>query len=369
MVNQQRVLFYPTLPGVLASIAPLLLLHPAVEGSSVPGILIGLGIPALVFFSLLYLLITFPFIRRWSKKIDHNLLSLPGVCNAGENITVEADPKRPVFLPGTRLFLHWRFSFGPFKEKLFIPLPPRGKGRGQLKFSRRGHWLGRPYFHAADPFGFFVFRCAIDVQRNITVPPKPVALTRGFPAGKKSTVSAAAPRLKDDAEERLERRQYNPGDDTRRLDWKHYARTGEFMIRIGEDAIQTRGKTWLQVAASRSRFVKKRYGQLDSSLSMTMALVHLLTEAGEVLTRFPGEEKWINTNHKNWLECISRVEPGSLHTRNTPSAGESLFIVSSSKDMEGYQFYTQARQAGCQSVFITSDSNSVRRPWWWFFEE
>lgn len=255
---------------------------------------------------------------------------------------------------------------------MFIPLPARGKGVGRLSFSHRGHWLGRPSFFMTDPLGFFAFQCPINLHRYVTVPPEPAALTGGFPIGRFSTESAAAPRLKEEAEERLERRQYTPGDDPRRLDWKHYARTGEFMIRVGEDEISTRGRIWLQVASSPGHFSKRQYGNLDSSLKLVRGMVQTLAEAGqEVLTRFPGEERWVSADRDDWLERISRVEPASIGALGSPGAGETLCVVSHSEDPEGWSFHHHALSKGCQAVFFASDSllSHPRRPGWWFFDE
>ncbi len=372
MIKRCRIAFYPTIAGILTGAFPLLLLHPRLEGSGVPAVILGMGLPVLVLLALVFLVFRLPALFMMAKKTDQMPLPpLPGACRVGKPLVLEADPHRPCFLPGVRLFLCWRFEFGPFKEESFILLPARGKGTGRFRFTRRGCWKARPSFYVTDPFGFFVFRIPIGIVRHIVVPPEPTGFEGGLPSGRLSTDSETALRLSEDAEEWLERRQYIPGDDSRRIDWRHYARTRELIIRVGEDEIPTRGRLWLQVIGSSRHWKRQDFKRLDRSLGLVMTLVKILTEAGqEVFVRLPGEVHWGSVGRDDWQKRVSQTVPDGILPAGVPAPGDTLCIVSESTDSMGQDYLSHAVDMGCHAVLMASDDHTPRRrsPGWWFFD-
>ncbi|OQX28629.1 MAG: hypothetical protein B0D92_07935 [Spirochaeta sp. LUC14_002_19_P3] len=347
-------ILYPSLPGLLSLSLPLILFHPGLNSSRIPAIIIGMGLPALALFSLALLLLALPALLRSAGTLPHQL-TLPAAGRIGEELTLESDPPRPAFLPGVRLFLCWSFRFGPFRQRAYIPLPPTGKGVLKMTLSRRGIWEGQPYYLASDPFGLFAIRFPLPISRRIIIPPEATDFSARLPQGKSAQAAHTAPRINEHAEEHLERRPYIPGDDPRRLDWKHYARLGELLVRVGEDALPNRGRIWLLAVCSldtiHKYFPRRQYRQLDSTLSLTRAAAQTLNDT-EVLCLLPGESTWQNTSTENWLARLSATHPAPAAPLSGPGPGDSLVIIAPPSDTGGAYLASEARALGCQVTYL-----------------
>ena len=189
--------------------------------------------------------------------------------------------------------------------------------------------------------------------------------------GRLSRDSETSLRLSEDAEEWLERRQYIPGDDPRRIDWRHYARTRELIIRVGEDEIPTRGRLWLQVIGSSRHWKRQDFKRLDRSLGLVMTLVNILTEAGQdVFVRLPGEVHWGSADCDDWQKRISQTTPDSGLPTGFPAPGDTLCILSESTDSMGQEYRKHSINMGCHVVMLAPDGHVPQRrsPGWWFFD-
>ena len=350
MAERSRLRFSPTPTGVAVFLLPLALLYRGVPQTGTAALIVGIGLPSLVLISLLFLLAGAFSLVRMAGKAETCIMALPGNCEIGRPVLLKIDPARSRFLPGVRLSVYWILKFGPFRHHTAAPLPPAGAGSAKLVFLRRGEWLGRSFIRACDPFGFFRFDCPCGTSRSVSVPPIFKTIDGADIPGRPIAESATAPRLREDAEERLERRSYIPGDDPRRLDWKLYARTGDMLVRVGEEGIPFRGRLWLRVVSSSSSGFgeKKRVRHLDFALEAAAALVRRLEDEGqEVGIMLPGEEQWTGTE-AGWDERLARSLPSGSGLRKSPAPGERLWIIAHPEDGDGRVAAAEALSRGCR---------------------
>ncbi|MCK5735416.1 MAG: DUF58 domain-containing protein, partial [Spirochaetaceae bacterium] len=330
----------PTAAGIIFFFIPPVLLYKGFSRTDTALLTAGVGLPAIVLLSFIFLLFGIYSLVKTVRISENSTSILPESARINQSIILEANPRRSTFLPGMKLSVHWKLRFGPFKYQTAAPLPVRGTGRAKLLLSRRGEWTAYSFLRAVDPFGFFHFDYPLGVAVKLSVPPlfrfNNVSEVPGRPVAEAS----AAPRLKEDAEERLERRSYIPGDDPRRIDWKIYARSGEMLVRVGEDAVPNRGRVWIWVVSSGlSAFQKKKQiRRLDLSLESVWALVRQLEdESKEIRIILPGEKQWAGTE-TGWHRRLARSLPsGKSHFSewNYPSPGERLWVISHPGDSAG----------------------------------
>lgn len=350
MVERPRIRFRVTPAGAAFLLLPPLLLYRGISHTHAAGIVVGIGLPSMVVLSLLFLLAGARRIIKAAGTERNRVSALPECCQIGRRYMLETDPERPGFLPGIRLSYHWNLIFGPFRVQSSAVLPRTGPGTGSLTFTRRGEWLGLSSIQAGDPFGFFSLNCPCGLPRTVFVPPVSTTVEGSDYPGRPEAEIATAPRLKEDAEERLERRLYTPGDDPRRLDWKLYARTGDMLIRVGEEGIPFRGRIWLRVVSQEPvRFrTKRQIRHLDSVLETAAALVRRLEEQGQDLrVLLPGEESWSGTE-KDWNQRLAKSLPGGGELGATPAAGERLWIIAHPGNEAGKNAAIAGSNSGCR---------------------
>ena len=369
--RQRRTVVRPELPGAAALVLPpLFFLMPSFRHSA-PGFVLAAGLPALALLSLGFLVLRLPALMRASRRIGDIATAIPDFGRIGEPLETRTDPDVPTFLPGVRLQVIWVLRFGPFRRRIVAPLPVgRESGAAVFRFDRRGLWMGSVRLRAVDPFGFFAVDLPLAGRCGTAVPPYLFDPTPTPPPGRPSADAKTAPRLREDAEELYERRDYIPGDDPRRIDWKQYARTGDFLVRVGEDSLPHRGRTWILAVGSSTRFPRREgYDRLDLCLEAAAELVRGLTEnGGEVRLRFPGDGPWLDASRSDWEAALASAEPGPASAGDLPPRGESLLIVAHPSDSAAPVLAAAARDAGCgvSLVFPSGRAGPPAAPgrWW-----
>jgi len=105
-----------------------------------------------------------------------------------------------------------------------------------LSSLRRGDFTSSgPCFEIADAAGFFRFRLTAGAGGGLIVNPSP-----RFDASFPGIMGIGGENLsrtirKKRSDELTESRQYYPGDDVRRINWRTFAHTGQLFIRLGEE--------------------------------------------------------------------------------------------------------------------------------------
>ena len=303
--------------------------------SAAPSLTLVLGLTGLLLLSFLFLLVSLPAVKRHLVReggpanLPVGTGGLPSVMRPGETALLESDPLRPRFLPGVRLFSCRHLEFGPFRRILRVPLAVSGLSTGEISFPRRGLWSGRRYLELTDPFGLFAWHVPVGSGDEVVVPPLSGETGGDGESGRPADDTASAPRPKEDADELLERRDYRPGDDIRKLDWKQMARTGDLLVRIGDDTIPLRGRVWMDVILppeASGRTARRTVTRLDRLLESADALVRRLLENGqEVTVRLPGEPDWRHVD-ESWPRRLAAALP-AMPAAGMPPAGEQLWIL------------------------------------------
>jgi len=343
----------PTAAGLAFFLLPPLLLYRGFSQTGIPALIAGIGLPSLVILSLLFLLSGIHGVKIIARSPELRGSAVPETGIIGFPLLLKTDPRRGGFLPGNKLSVHWKMHFGPFRYHTAAPLPVKGTGSALLIPPRRGGWQGRSFLRSEDPFGFFHFDYQCGSEYRISVPPAVVQNDVSEIRGRPAADAAAAPRLKEDTEERLERRSYIPGDDPRRLDWKVFARTGEMFVRVGEEVVPDRGRVWLMVVSDDFRGFRKgiQVNRLDALLEAASALVRQLEKGNmDIRVLLPGEDRWAGTD-SGWEGRLSRCLPSrTFLSENTvfPPPGERIWIVAHPGSGGGRSVAGEAANRGCR---------------------
>ena len=351
----------PTAAGIVFFLLPPMLLYKGISRTATPALITGVGLPALVLLSLVFLIFGIYSVNKVARRAARSAGVLPDSAVIGFPQVLKVDPPGRGFLPGIRLSWHWDLRFGPFRYHTAAPLPVKAAGSALLVLPRRGEWAGRSFLRAGDPFGFFHFDYPLEEGECISVPPPVSAIDVSEIPGRPAASAAAAPRLKEDAEERLERRSYVPGDDPRRLDWNVYARTGEMLVRVGEEVVPDRGRLWLLVVSPVvRRFRKTQVYRLDVCLEASAALVRRMeAENQDVRALLPGEERWAGID-TDWGRRLARsLPPGIL---DFPSPGERLWVVGHPESPGVRAAASEAVNRGCRVTIAHPSTGFLTNP-------
>ena len=357
-IKRRGFRFRPTLIGIACFFIPLPFCVHALSGNEAVELIIAAGFPLVVVLSLLLLLVSVPFVLR-SRVINFQMPALPRRMLPGRQQTVPVNPRRLRFSPGIRFSVCWFMAFGDRRYFHEVLLPSDGPAEAKFNIPHRGEWRVQVRLRETDVFGFFHLDWPYPGFQTIMIPPShPDAQPDGIP-GRPSSDSAALSRLRDDAEEKLERRPYIPGDDPRRIDWKHYARMGGLLLRTGEEGIPFRGRVWLLVVGER---VPERDAQnrLDISLQAAAALARRLCRDNlNLKARLPGENQWTEVHlaendddERSWEIRLASALPSSAGGDICPAAGERLLVVSHPRDTAAVRLARRAAADGCRVSLV-----------------
>lgn len=140
-------------------------------------------------------------------------------------------------LPGCRLRVCIRFYWHErMIEGSSVYLPHRRHGLISLQADSRGEFSSPgAFFMVNDAAGLFRFRVFSRHEERLIVNPGPcdkIDIPRILTIGGEDESRTVRKKRSDDL---IETRQYYPGDDVRRINWKTFAHLGELFIRQGEE--------------------------------------------------------------------------------------------------------------------------------------
>lgn len=166
---------------------------------------------------------------------------------------------------------------------LFIPpLPPGGRRtlRYELHPSRRGrYWIGPGRLSAADPFGLASLVSRPLGRASILVYPRIEALggllQAALPASTGSPRPSGPTRRSD---EFFTMREYQPGDDLRKIHWRSTARVGRLMIRQEEQRALGRATVVLDDREGVHALSATGPDSFESAVESAASLVNLFLE-------------------------------------------------------------------------------------------
>ena len=178
-------------------------------------------------------------------------------------------------------------------------------GSIRLEGLRRGAYTNRgTLFLVNDAAGFFKFSCDAGTGGELAVKPSP-RISAGLPRNL-GTGGEHISRIirKKRSDELTETRQYYPGDDVRRINWRTYAHTGQLFIRLGEELPNPESRLLVIIDLSGAEDTALNPAQLDLYLDKIVneaaGLIERLNEAGVI------------------VDCI--VPPGKRTASDDPAA-------------------------------------------------
>jgi uncharacterized protein (DUF58 family) len=211
-------------------------------------------------------------------------------------------------------------------ERASYTLVPQARGR---------YLLGPLIVNASDPFALSRQRLEFDDRDELLVTPEIEDLgTAPDPASGPSFGASRARQLFRTGEEYYTMRQYQEGDDLRRIHWPSVARTGDLMIRQDESTRRASGLVFLDTRAA--ALGRTHTPAFERGVSAAASVGVLLARRGFVLrlgtTELPAaalsEERFLDA-----LTALSHTElrsvgPALAHLRAGASPETSLVFVS-----------------------------------------
>lgn len=185
-------------------------------------------------------------------------------------------------------------------------------------------------FIITDAAGFFRFRKFAGNRDELRIKPVPLLrdeLPRIMGSGG-DTVSRMIRRKRSD--ELTETRQYYPGDDVRRINWRAFAHTGGLFIRMGEELPNPESHLLVVADLSGSGMALLKPNQLDSYLD------YLVDSLSGIIERL--NEAGVN------VDCI--IPPG----RSAADAGNDAFVSLWWSDLEFPSAAVKKKHGGCLIV-------------------
>jgi uncharacterized protein (DUF58 family) len=210
---------------------------------------------------------------------------------AGERVPVLVTTPAVRLLPGFVLEHSVRLEFGAVRALSGSSIVEAGgRSSWHLTASERGDYRARAsHLVLRDALG--LTRSCITDERSVRllVLSPPIDLSPPLPArrGGDRAVEPSAQRVRSN--ELREVRPYVPGDDIRRLSWKHLAAHDELLIRVGEHVPPARGDVFCRID-DRVPPGSSREATGDALMAALRAVVREATAHGiRLLCRFPGE--------------------------------------------------------------------------------
>jgi uncharacterized protein (DUF58 family) len=314
------------LAGIAMWLAARLIGSPALE-------VIGLGLAALPFVAGAFV--------RWNRHRIAIRRRLSDVRVApGTRVTVQLTVENRALAPTSFLLIEDRLptALGRPARVVLSGIPGRGSQRATytvLPQTRGRYQLGPLTVDLTDPFSLTRLRLEFDDRDELLVTPEIEDLlgTPETPFGA-NVGSSRAKHLFRTGEEYYTMRQYQEGDDLRRIHWASVARTGELMIRQDESSRRSSGMVFLD---TRDGALGQTHGlAFERAVSVAATLGVLLSRGGFSLRLATAESAPAALSEERFLEALAGVShararsigPSLAHLRAGASADTTLVFVS-----------------------------------------
>jgi uncharacterized protein (DUF58 family) len=235
----------------------------------------------------------------------------------GTRVTVTIDVENRSVAPTAVLLLEDRLPASLGRPARLVVSGIRGRTTQRVSYSvvpkMRGRYpLGPLTVDVSDPFALNRQRIEFGGREELLVTPEIEDLTGASdPAFGANVGSSRARQLFRTGEEYYTMRQYQEGDDLRRIHWASVARTGQLMIRQDESSRRASGLVFLDNRSSslgRSRSVA-----FERSVSVAATLGMLLLRHGFLLRWANADAAPVSTSEERFLDALAGVD----HSRET----------------------------------------------------
>ncbi|MFP4113489.1 MAG: DUF58 domain-containing protein [Spirochaetales bacterium] len=192
------------------------------------------------------------------------------IAEVGDSVRVHASIPAVVLFPGFVLEHRIRLSWGTTRTLVADePVRPGGEARWEIECRERGDFRGGGSTLAMrDVLGLTASGVREDRDLRVLVVPAAPAESPDLPVRRGGERAAERSHHRVRSEELREVRPYVPGDDVRRLSWKHLAAYDELLVRIGEYVPPARGDVLCRI----DEYVPPRVAPLAAADALMAAL-------------------------------------------------------------------------------------------------
>ncbi|MGZ5292585.1 MAG: DUF58 domain-containing protein [Actinomycetota bacterium] len=294
---------------------------------------VGVGLIVLPFFAGLF--------SRWGRQRISARRRLSDIrVGPGTRVSVHIDVENRSPVPTSVLLLEDRLppALGRPARLVVTGVPGRSVQRVSytvLPQVRGRYHLGPLTLDVADPFALTRLRLEFDEREELLVTPEVEDLSGAAdPASGPSFGATRARQLFRTGEEFYTMREYNEGDDLRRLHWPSVARTGDLMIRQDESSRRASGLVFID---TRAAALGPIHGQaFERAVSVGATLGVLLARRGFSLKLATAETPPATVTEDRFLDALAGLSHGQArsigpmlaHLRAGSSADTSLVFVS-----------------------------------------
>jgi uncharacterized protein (DUF58 family) len=214
----------------------------------------------------------------------------------------------------------------------------------RVRVGARGvHHLGPLRIHVVDRFGMIHRVVTTGTRDEVLVAPRTVPLDPTVLGG--ATVGAGSGHLgtPGQATDDIIPREYHPGDEVRRIDWKASARTGSLMVRSEEHPWRSAVTVVLDLRESDHRGVEPE-STVDTALSVAASIGNLALAGGWDLTVLTTDEQLVfagspvtgvDAERRALLRALATVplshvavpSPTLTYTSDSAAAGPLVLVV------------------------------------------
>ena len=256
---------------------------------------------------------------------------------SGSHVRVDLEVRNPTRVPAGVLLLEDRLPPGLGRAARAVLSGLRPKVRQKVSYtltcSRRGRYeIGPLEASHTDPFGLARHRSEFPSRHELIVYPEVEDLGRGAPtraAG--GSGEAAAHRLFRTGEDFYTMREYEIGDDLRRIHWPSTARTGKIMIR--QDEIGRRASVTMFLDSRRIPYANDR--AFERAVSAAASIGNLALREGASLRLAGIDLLPRRVSLDSFLEALAVVSfsnqrnlgPSLLGLRDRSATGSTLVVV------------------------------------------
>lgn len=296
-----------------------------------PGLeVVGIGLVSLPIIAAL-------FVRAGRQRIAIRRRLSDARVAPGTRVTVHIDVENRSATPTSFFLLEDRVPPALGRPARLVVGGMRGHGTQQTSYTvlpqARGRYqLGPLMIDVSDPFALVRKRLEFDAREDLLVTPEVEDLSDapGSTLGPSSGTSRSRKLLRT-GEEYYTMRQYQEGDDLRRIHWPSVARTGTLMIRQDESSRRAGGLVFLD--SRESGLGQARGPAFERAVSVAATLGALLARGGLSLRLATADTRPAALSEDRFLEALASVShapvrslgPALAHLR-TGASGDTTFV-------------------------------------------
>ena len=322
-------------------------------------------------------LIALAVVRLGKHDLEVTRRTAPNRVRAGSKVRVTLEIRNRGRGPAPLLLLEDRVPSDVAGRARFAlhGIEPKGRRAAayELRPPRRGHYqIGPLTLTSTDPFGLARLESAAAPKASILVHPRiePLALPRDLGDRRSLAVSALRQPIGAQGEDFYTLREYNEGDDLRKVHWPATAKRGRYMIRQEETPWHTRATVVFDDRSSAHDGIGDA-GSFERAVEATASIVDLYHRSGytyrltgAVAAGLPASKG--SAHYNRALDLLSTVRtsaPNPLETDplvgrlleiDAATSGEgTLAIVTGTLSVEAAMAITRCRRRFRQVIVVT----------------